>query len=125
MAARWTLPIDQGSSLRFTFTVSYDTGQTNSGGAIYAPYNFSGCTARMEIRERPGASILVSATTEDGGLTLGGTAGTVAVYLTDEKTDNLTLARAKYDIEVTFPSGDVKRVLEGAVVISSSITGGV
>ena len=86
----------------------------------------------MQIREKIGLVKLVEATTEDGGITLGGTDGTVTIYIPDTETDNLVvkagpkagepLKQAVYDLEVVLANTDVERVIEGNVSIGPNVT---
>lgn len=77
----------------------------------------------MQIRQRRGSEVLISATTKNGGIVIiDPPAGKMIVTVTDEATESLTITRAKYDLEVGFPSGDVLRVLQGSVKISPNIT---
>ncbi len=125
MASTFKLTIDQGTTLRFSVTVMRDTGDIDPDGQpVREPYDFTGCTARMQIRERPGTTILAEASTEDGGITFDATAGKIDIHLTDDQTDAITATVARYDVEVTYPSGDVLRVLQGPVTCSPSITEG-
>jgi hypothetical protein len=88
------------------------------------PYDLTGCKARMQIRQRRGTEVLISATTSNGGIKIDNdpTTGRLVVTVTDEATDSLTITKAKYDLEIGYPSGDVVRILEGSVKISPNIT---
>lgn len=122
MAAIFDFSVDQGSTKRFNFTWSHNTGTAES--PVWTPYDLTGCSARMQIRIAHQKPVLVEVndTTTDGSLTLGGAAGTVDVWLSDENTDLLDTKTTQYDIEVTFPSGDTYRVLQGKITCSLAIT---
>jgi hypothetical protein len=122
VAATYDINVDQGSTKRFIFTWSRNTGTVDS--PIWTPYDLTGCTAKMQIRVAHGKPVLVEITnsTTDGSLTLGGVDGTVAVWLSDENTDLLTVKNSHYDMEITFPSGDTYRILQGRVICSLAIT---
>lgn len=117
------LDVEQGATFRLGFTWSAIDGLDSAGQPIPgAPYDLTGCTARMQIRQSFGTPVLVSVKDGDG-ITLGGPTGTVTVEISDERTDVLDgLRSARYDLEVEFPSGDVYRLLQGAVAISPNIT---
>lgn len=123
-AAELDLYIEQGATFRLTMFSTYRTGQLDTdGNEILAPYDLTGCKLRMQIRPRRGGPVLVSATTSNGGIRiLDGPAGKFEITLTDEATDCLNVRRARYDLEAGFPSGDVIRMLEGAVRVSQNIT---
>ena len=120
MAAKTALRIDQGATYRFSFDWSYNSGTTEE--PVWEEYNLDGCSARLEIREKIGGPLLTSVSTEDGGITIEG--GSLLVELSAEKTDLLNVKKAVWDCEVTFPGGDVVRVLQGPVLVSLSVTTG-
>jgi len=121
------LPIDQGETFRWAFVFAT---RPDVEGDPWVPVDLTGCTARMQVREKYGATVLATATTENGGIVLGGTNGRVEVVLTAEQTDEMGVKEgssrpreaAAYDIELVFPSGDVKRLIQGAVSINPNIT---
>lgn len=123
-AATFDLAIEQGATFRFSMVYGRKDGTLDSdGNPIVIPYDLTGCVARMQIRQRRGSEVLISATTTNGGIVITDpVAGKITVTITDEATDSLTVTRAKYDLEVGFPSGDVLRVLQGSVKISPNIT---
>jgi hypothetical protein len=96
-----------------------------SGGELlyHPPVDLTGFTARMQIRDTVDATaILATLTTENGGITLGGTAGTIALLLTAAQTTLLTFTSAVYDLEIISAGGVVTRLLSGAVVLSKEVT---
>jgi hypothetical protein len=115
------LYIEQGA----TFTLGFNwhrEGPTVDGVATPGdPYDLTGWVARMQFRKSQQAPALVSATSTDK-ITLGGVTGRIDVKLTDEDTDALTTRSCLYDLELESPTGDVHRLLEGAVTISPNIT---
>ena len=87
------------------------------------PVDLTGCTARMQVRTAVSSqAVLLSLTTENGGITLGGAAGTIALYISDADTAALHWAAGVYDLEIEFPNGDVVRRLYGSVSVSPEIT---
>lgn len=87
------------------------------------PIDLSGCTARMQVRaEVESPTVLLSLTTENGGLTLGGVAGTVELYVSDEDTGTITWDAGVWDLEVVHPSGEVTRLAQGYVAVSPEVT---
>lgn len=123
MSGHWDLRVDQGATFRAEMTFSYDTGEVDEDDQpVYAPYDFTGATITMEIRERTGAPVLVGLSSEDGGLVLDDP-GEIELTLTPEQTAAVR-GRARYDLLASFPSGDVKRLLEGNVYAAERITEG-
>jgi hypothetical protein len=64
------------------------------------PIDLTGCTARLKVKR--GNTELLSLTSGDG-VTLGGDAGTI-------------------ELEIEFANGDVKRLLNGAVMLRREVT---
>jgi hypothetical protein len=124
VAAVYNFGVDQGSTVRFSFTWKHNTGTADD--PVFEPYDLTGCTARMQVRQARGKPLIfeVSTSTTDGSLAVqpGGVLGRIDVWLSDENTDLLDLKITKYDIEVAFPGGDVQRVLEGRITSNPSIT---
>lgn len=116
-AAQYDLALEQGATFRLTIT------WTDSGGT---PINLTGATAHMSIRSQvantdtgaPWADL----TTANGGITLGGAAGTIAILVTDAQTATMTQARGRYDLYVTLSNGDRDRLMEGAVTVDPQVT---
>lgn len=79
-------------------------------------------TARMQVREKyTSKTAAISLTTENGGITLGGTAGTIDIYITDETTATISAKDYVYDIEL-ISSGEVYRLLEGKFIVTPEVT---
>lgn len=117
-AAKLKLTIDQGATYRKTWTWK--------AGDPLLPVNLTGAVARMHIRaEVDSPDILIELTSTNGGLTLGGVAGTIVVYIPASVTSALTWSGAVYDVEVEFPATpepDVRRILQGQVVVTPQVT---
>jgi len=111
-----------------TMRLNVDTSRMNayaSGGELLyrAPVNLTGYTARLQIRETVEATdTLLSLTTENGGITLGGTAGTITLLASATATAALDFVNAVYDLEVISGSGVVTRLLHGTVTLSKEVT---
>ena len=98
-----------------------------------APFDLTGCTAEMQIRPSYGSSVVWADLTEaDGGLVLGGTAGTVDVFLSASQTASIPItlvanqpmptASGVYDLVLVLPSGDIVRCLRGTVGVAAGVT---
>lgn len=125
------LLLEQGATFELDFTWA-DTS-TLTGVEVSIPKDLTDCKARMQLRAGYGKTVMVTATTENGRITLGGADGGVHVRLSAGVTDQCVLyhtatglegvrRRARYDLEVQWPDGTVDRVLEGRVLIHSNIT---
>lgn len=87
------------------------------------PVNLTGWTARLQVRPEFGSStVLLDASTDNGRITLGGVAGTIAVVVSDEVTKDLAFESAVYDLKMTPPDGESIRLIEGTVALSPGVT---
>ena len=103
-----------GATFTKTFTWKID-GQAQ---------NLTNYTARMQVRKGYAGSDLLVSLTSSSGITLGGTAGTIAVFIADSATSNLPSGVWRYDLEMV--SGDatpiVTRLLEGKFTVTPEVT---
>ena len=89
------------------------------------PIDLTGATARMQVRlEKETPTALVDLTTENGGIVLGGAAGTVDLYLSDAATAAMGWESGVWDLEIVHTSGDVTRLAEGSIGVSKEVTRG-
>lgn len=88
-----------------------------------APINLTGYTARMQVRHKINdPTALLSLTTENSGIALGGAAGTINIVATAALTTTLTEKSGVYDLELVASNGVVTRLLQGVVTISPEVT---
>lgn len=113
-AADYDILIEQGATFRLNLVYKDSLG---------VPIDIAGYTARMQVRRDYSAPTpLIDLTTENGGIALGGAAGTVSVVATDEMTRALPVKPCVYDLELTAPSGDVTRLIAGAASVTPEVT---
>lgn len=113
------LKIYQGA----TFFESWAWSTAPDENSPYTPVDLTGCTARMQIRSKIEATTpLLTLTTENGGISLGGTAGTIELLIDADDTAALTWTSGVYDLEVVFPGGQVTRLTYGSVTVSPEVT---
>ena len=87
------------------------------------PYDLVGCTARMQVRERVDApDVLLELTTENGGIVLQAGSPNIVLQMSPAQTAALAWRAGVYDLEVAFPNGYVRRLLERQVVVSPEVT---
>jgi hypothetical protein len=112
------------NSIRLNVDSTRFSTYTSGGELLYhPPVNLTGFTARMQIRASlEDDDTLASLTTENGGITLGGTAGTVALLLSATDTAALDFTSAVYDLELISSGGVVTRLLSGAVTLVPEVT---
>lgn len=124
MATIYDFSVDQGATKKLTLIYRYRSGTDEAGEPTYSPYPLAGCTARMQIRKAVGQPILVDLSTENGSIILeaGGEEGRLDIVMSATQTSALDLRKAAYDLEVTFSSGEVVRLIQGKVSISPNVT---
>ena len=96
--------------------------------ATGTPLDLTGCKARMQVRaEVESTEVLLELTTENGGITLGGTAGTIDFYVGATATAAFTWTSVVFDLEIVHPGSlpdDVTRLAQGTVSVSPEVTRG-
>ncbi|MDT4869641.1 hypothetical protein FQZ97_1046820 [compost metagenome] len=99
-------------------------GQRPAGGQLIylAPVDLISCTARMQIRDRPGGQLLLELGSGPGQGLVIEQAGTIRREISAVQTGALPAAAAVYDLEVTFADGSVLRWVEGPVTVSPQVT---
>lgn len=114
-AEKLKLLVEQGATFRKLFTWK--------AGVPAVAVDLTGCAARMQMRAEITAAVpLVTLTTENGGIVLGGTAGTIELIITAQATAAMTWTAAVYDLEIVLANGDVRRLLYGPVTVSPEVT---
>jgi hypothetical protein len=82
--------------------------------------NWTGYTAKMQVKEFLNSSAVITLTSSSG-ITLGGSAGTIAVVISSALTGAVTPGTYIYDLEVT--NGSITyRVLEGKLTFDGQVT---
>lgn len=96
------------------------TWKDESGALI----DLTGFTARLQMRETVESSTpFLTLTTENGGITLGDTAGTITLQATADATSAIVATSGVYDLELVAGNGiTVTRLIEGLVFISPEVT---
>jgi len=87
------------------------------------PINLTGYSARMQMRASVASeTILLELTTTNGGIVLGGSAGTVTVVFKDTDTVGVDWKSGVYDLELVNTSNQPMRFLEGTFELSKEVT---
>lgn len=112
-AGRYDIEVQQGAT--FSLPLVW-----KASGALV---NLTGYTARMMIRaDFDDVSPLVTLTTENGRIALGGALGTIDLTISAAVTAALTdWGKGFYDLELV-DGGNVKRLLAGHAVLSKEAT---
>lgn len=113
-AAQHDILIEQGATFKLDLVWKDSLG---------APINITGFTARMQVRQKYTDSVaLLTFTTENGAIVLGGAAGTINVTGSATLTNALTAKTGVYDLEMVSGTGVVTRLIEGGVTITPQVT---
>jgi hypothetical protein len=83
--------------------------------------NLTNYTAAMQVRENPSATNTVLSLTSGTGITLGGTAGTIAINVSANTMGSAIAGNYVYDLELN-SGGEVTRLLQGAFAIQAEVT---
>ncbi len=90
--------------------------------SLGAPINLTGYTARMQVRHKiTDASPLLTFTTENGGIALGGALGTITLNATATQTAALTADQYVYDLELV-TGATVTRLVQGSFTVTPEVT---
>ena len=115
LAGVYNIRCDQGSTFQRVISVT----QPGASG-IYEPVDLTGYTARMQIRKKHQGDLLISLTTENGGLTIDDAEGTVTIDMTAAQTSEITRSGV-YDLELIVGS-TVTKMLRGQFILTHEVT---
>lgn len=113
MSQPYDITIPAGESFFFEITLK----ESNEPNAL--PINLTDFTANGQLREDWDKPLLAEFAVT---FPLPRTSGKVRVVLTDEQTRALPVSRARYDIFLTDPYGNSRKILEGIAHIERTIT---
>lgn len=107
------LTVYQGATFKRTWAVTSEEDGS--------PYNLTAWTARMQIRaKKKSEDYLLNLTTENGGIIIEVTVEE-SIYMSPEQTAELS-SSGVYDLELVDPQGEVIRIMEGSVTLSTEVT---
>jgi hypothetical protein len=107
------LAISQGATFRKRYV--WKTGKPR------VPVNLTGATARLQVRSNVVATtVLLELTTSNGGISLGGTDGSIELFLSPSATTAIPWSLGVYDLFVYMPSGDTVHLIGGTVYIQKT-----
>jgi hypothetical protein len=102
----------QGADYDQSFTVS-------QGGTAL---NWTGYTAQMQVREAADSTAYLLSLANGSGITLGGTAGTILVNISNAQSAAISAGSYAYDLELISGSSAVTRILQGAFNVVGQVT---
>lgn len=86
------------------------------------PVDLTTYTARMQVREKyTSTSAVVTITTENGGISLGGEDGTIDLFISNSATSAISAKDYVYDLELV-SSSNVYRLIEGKFIVTPEVT---
>lgn len=109
-----------------TYDITLDAGSTYQLSVLWkddsaVAINLTGYSARMHIRREIKDASTVLELSSESGLTLGGSAGTVAVEIAATDTVDLSGVYV-YDLEVESGGGVVTRLIQGTITVVPEVT---
>lgn len=112
-AGIYNIVCKRNSDLDLTFTMRSEAG----------PMDLTNFRAKMQVRPASrSTTIFLDLSTENGGIVLGTTNGTVRVYARAAALSSLRSASALYDLILLSPDGKTTSILEGTFTVESGIT---
>lgn len=96
----------------------YELTWTVAGSAV----NVTGYSARMQVRQYADSTATVLSLVNGTGITLGGTAGTIALSAVATATTAINAGQYVYDLEMVSGAGYVTRLVEGNFVVYAEVT---
>lgn len=89
------------------------------------PMDLTGCSIKMQIKTCPSdTSAILELSTTNGAISIAdpATEGKWQIEILPEQTAGFDFSIAVYDMDVTFPSGDVFTLVCGKVIVKSEVT---
>lgn len=113
-AGSYTINAEQGATFQLALVWRDSDGE---------PIDLSGYSARMQVRSDPAdEDALISISTDEGGIVLGGEAGTIAIEIDAETMSGIAApGRYRYDLEIEI-DGRVTRLIEGPFTVKPEVT---
>jgi uncharacterized protein YjlB len=111
--------IEAGTYNKFTIYAGANWDKTLTVATDGTPVNWTGYTAKMQIKHTENSAAVVTLT-NGAGITLGGSAGTIAIAMTAAQTV-IPAGIYRYDLELTLGS-QVTRLLQGKITVEGQIT---
>jgi len=102
----------QGSTFRRTLTYTLDD----------LPIDLSGYSSRLQVRQAYYSEDPVVSLVSGSGITIGGSAGTIDIFIPASSTSNFPTGVHVYDLEIVSPSNIVDRLIEGTFNVTPEVT---
>jgi hypothetical protein len=102
----------QGSTFRRTLTYSLDE----------IPVDLTGYSSRLQVREAHYSENPIISLVSGNGLSIGGSAGTIDIFISASVTSEFPTGTHVYDLEIVSPSDIVDRLIEGTFNVTPEVT---
>jgi len=113
-ASRYDIKIHQGETWSMTLTILDNNDN---------PKNLTNYTGKMQIRSKPGGTLLKELSTDvGGGMTINGAYGEIVLEMTDTETAALMFKTAQYDLFLYSDSNTSTPLLKGEVKLTQRVT---
>ncbi|TDK63561.1 hypothetical protein [Sapientia aquatica] len=115
------ITVNQGTSLPYTFTLTYLDNSV---------YNLTGYDARLQVRRTYGDTTwLINCTVANGKLVINAAAGTITWHIIPSDTMSIRFNNKDddtldcvYDLEITDPTGNIYKPAGGTLTINREVT---
>ena len=114
MQAPGYLDLDCWQGANFDYSLTWTVG----GSAV----NLTGYSARMQVRQYAESTAVTLSFVNGTGITLGGTAGTIALAAVATATSAIDAGQYVYDLELVSGAGYVTRLVEGTFTVVAEVT---
>jgi hypothetical protein len=122
LAGIYNITCQQGSTFGRTITYKYLDPASPPSDPTYLAWNLTGYTARMQVRRTiESNTVLISLTTENGRISLGGPSGIIELNISAADTAAIT-SSGVYDLEIISMTGIVSRIIQGNFTLSQEVT---
>lgn len=95
------------------------------GGDPAEPIDLTGCVVRMQVRPDLASDVvLVECSTANGKIQTVPLNGEIRITISAAETEGFNWSKGVYDLEVEFPGGEVRRLVEGTMRVRREVTRG-
>jgi hypothetical protein len=127
--ALWSINIEATQNQDETFVFGFATADPSGNPQLAVPFNFTGCTAKMQVREGAlSTSTEILSLTTGGGITFGTATvygvsqGAITIVIPNAQTVDLPAGTWFYDLFVYTSTGQQTCYLQGSFTVNPSRT---
>ena len=86
------------------------------------PVDLGGYSARLQVRPTHYSEEIILDISSFGGISLGGSAGTIDLFVDSFITEDFPTGNFVYDLELESSGGIVNRLIEGSFIVTPEVT---